>query len=346
MRQAGCLRGPWRRVSAGLADRIAENVEGYVVMQAVPATSVPDSVTRRAEDVLAETHSDSRVSVTIVTRDRRDTLLGTLERLGALPECPSITVVDNGSTDGTAEAIRTACPSVNVIALRHNLGAAARTIGVERSRSPYVAFSDDDSWWAPGALARAADLLDHHPHLGLIAARVLVGADEQDDPVCAMMASSPLGREPGAPGPSVLGFIACGSVVRRAAYLAAGGFHRRFGVGGEEELLATDLTAAGWQVCYVDDVLAHHYPSPSRDPRRRQQIQARNALWFAWLRRHPRTALDRTLVALKRARTDPAMRAPLVEALRGLPWIVRERRRVPPAIEDGLRLLDRQAAHG
>ena len=116
----------------------------------------------------------ARVSVTMVTRDRRDTTLATLGRLLALPEQPPITVVDNGSHDGKVDAIRAAWPTVDVVALTSNLGAAARTIGVQRSRSPYVAFSDDDSWWAPGALALAADTLDAYPRLGLLATRVLV----------------------------------------------------------------------------------------------------------------------------------------------------------------------------
>ena len=117
----------------------------------------------------------ARVSVTMITRDRRDTTLAALGQLLALPEQPPITVIDNGSRDGTVEAVRAAWPTVEVVALTSNLGAAARTIGVPRSRSPYVAFSDDDSWWAPGALALAAATLDAHPELGLLAARVLVG---------------------------------------------------------------------------------------------------------------------------------------------------------------------------
>jgi hypothetical protein len=51
---------------------------------------------------------------------------------------------------------------------------------------------------------------------------------------------------PDLPGPPVLGFIACGGIVRRAAFLEVGGFNSRLGVGGEEELLAVDLTARGW----------------------------------------------------------------------------------------------------
>jgi GT2 family glycosyltransferase len=56
--------------------------------------------------VIPLTDGQDRVSVTMVTRDRRDTLLASIARLMELPERPSITVVDNGSTDGTVAAVR------------------------------------------------------------------------------------------------------------------------------------------------------------------------------------------------------------------------------------------------
>ena len=39
----------------------------------------------------------------------------------------------------------------------------------------------------------------------------------------------------------MLGFLACGAVARRSAVLACGGFHERYGFGGEEQLLAIDM---------------------------------------------------------------------------------------------------------
>ena len=49
--------------------------------------------------------ADRRVSVAMATRDRRDEVLRSLERLLALPEQPAITLLDNGSRDGTATAV-------------------------------------------------------------------------------------------------------------------------------------------------------------------------------------------------------------------------------------------------
>jgi GT2 family glycosyltransferase len=283
--------------------------------------------------------SPAPVAVVIATRNRGTELLSTLARLGALHEQPPTVVVDNGSTDGTAELVRANYPGVQVVGLRRNQGGAARTVGARLVDSPYVAFSDDDSWWAPGALRRAAELLERHPRLAVLAARVLVGPDERLDPVCREMARSPLPPAADLPGPSVLGFIACGAVVRRAAFLEVGGFDVRLGVGGEEELLSVDLAARGWGLAYVEEVVAHHHPSPSRDPSGRRRVQVRNALWSAWLRRPLGGAARQTAHLAALAMHQPGAWSGMLLALLGLPWVLRERRPVPRELEAELRTL-------
>jgi GT2 family glycosyltransferase len=278
--------------------------------------------------------------VVVATRNRRDSLLEVLARLEALPERPAVVVVDNGSTDRTADAVRGAHPEVTVVETGRNLGAGARTLGAERAQTPFVAFADDDSWWAPGALAEAVRLLEAHPRLAVVAARVLVGPDEADDPVCVAMAASPLGRDGRLPGPFVLGFVACGAVVRRDAFLSVGGFRERLGVGGEEALLAIDLARQGWELVYAPGVVAHHHPSAVRDVARRRRVELRNALWVAWLRRPAARALAATWRLTRRAPADRAHREALREALRGLPWALRSRRRVPDGLERALAKLE------
>ncbi|MEU8249160.1 glycosyltransferase [Nonomuraea sp. NPDC048916] len=72
-------------------------------------------------------------------------------------------MVDNGSTDVTVCFVQRHFPHVRVVEAGCNLGAPARNLGVELAETPYVAFADDDSWWAAGALELAAHLLDAHP---------------------------------------------------------------------------------------------------------------------------------------------------------------------------------------
>jgi GT2 family glycosyltransferase len=286
------------------------------------------------------------VSVVIATRDRRDELLHTLDRLADLPERPPVIVVDNGSTDGGPEAVRAEYPEVTVLALGTNHGAPARNRGVAAATTPYVAFADDDSWWAPGALARAADAFDTHPRLAVVAARTLVGPDERLDPVSAEMARSPLpppaanGDGAPLPGPPVLGFVACAAVVRRDAFLAAGGFSDVVFFMGEEQMLALDLASAGWHLAYLDDVVAHHHPSSSaRAPEARRALIARNDLLTTWMRRPLGVVASRTAAMARAALTDPVQRSALRQAAGRIPRAVRERRAIPAAVERQVRLL-------
>ena len=286
------------------------------------------------------------MSVVIATRDRRDELLHTLDRLADLPERPPVIVVDNGSTDGGPEAVRAEHPEVTVLALGTNHGAPARNRGVAAATTPYVAFADDDSWWAPGALARAADAFDTHPRLAVVAARTLVGPDERLDPVSAEMARSPLpppaatGDGAPLPGPPVLGFVACAAVVRRDAFLAAGGFSDVVFFMGEEQMLALDLASAGWHLAYLDEVVAHHHPSSSaRAPEARRALIARNDLLTTWMRRPLGVVASRTAAMARAALTDPVQRSALRQAAGRIPRAVRERRAIPAAVERQVRLL-------
>jgi GT2 family glycosyltransferase len=283
----------------------------------------------------------SRIGVVVATRDRSETLAGTLARLAALPDRGPVVVVDNGSRgDATARVAARAGPGVRLIRLERDMGAAARTVGVQALDSEAVAICDDDSWWEPGSLARAAELMRDHPRLGLLAARIEVGPGRRLDPTCAVMARSPLPAPSDLPGPPVLGFVACGAIVRRSAYLQVGGFERRFGFGGEESLLALDLAAAGWQLAYVAEVVAHHQPAARDDAARgrRRAVELRNRLWLTWLRRRAPAAIARTLTlaagGIRGGQADAVL-----AAVRGLPWALARRRVLPPEIERAVRML-------
>jgi GT2 family glycosyltransferase len=271
------------------------------------------------------------VSIVVLTHNRAEELRRTLACLFALPEeCPVI-VVDNASTDATAALVAREFPQARLVSLRDNIGAAARNVGVRMAGTPYVAFCDDDSWWAGGSLRYAASVLDANPRVAALCARILLGPDESEDPVCKELASSPLPRA-GLPGPALLGFIACATVFRREAFLQAGGYEPRFFVGGEEELLTLDLLARGWHIVYLSELTIHHHPSPYRDNRRRRQIVLRNTLWVAWLRLPLASALKQTWRNCLASGDRRVAAAALMEALREAPWVWRQRSVMPPEV--------------
>ena len=277
--------------------------------------------------------ADPRVAVVVITHQRRDELLLALRRLLDLPERPHVVVVDNGSTDGTAEAVRERFPAVELIASPENLGAVGRNVGVARLDTPYVAFCDDDTWWEPGSLRAAADVLDAHPGLAVVTGRIQVEPAGTDDPIVAELRDSPVRGAEWLPGPALGSFLAGASVLRREAFLEVGGFSARLWLGGEEELMAGDLAAAGWELCYLPVLTVHHQASRARDPHRRRRDGIRNTLWTTWLRRPVRPALRRTAHLLRTVPRDRVTARALLAAVAGIPWVLRERRVLPPHVE-------------
>nr|WP_284289660.1 glycosyltransferase [Angustibacter aerolatus] len=84
-----------------------------------------------------------RVTVVVTCHHQRDSTLRTVGRLTG-----PVVVVDNGSHDGTVEALQAlGRDDVTVVPLRRDAGTAARRVGVLAVRTPLVAFADDGWWW-------------------------------------------------------------------------------------------------------------------------------------------------------------------------------------------------------
>lgn len=193
----------------------------------------------------------------------------------------------------------------------------------------------------PDATTIAEELFDAHPTVALLAARTIVWPGEREDPLVGMLASSPLGHDPGLPGPSILGFLACSAIVRKNAFEAVGGFSSILHFRGEERLLAWDLAANGWDLCFCPRLVAHHNPSNVRPANAVQDARStRNDALTTWLRRPARDCVVAGVEFARIAAMDRAHSRALAEALRLLPAVVRERRRLPAEVEASLALLE------
>ncbi len=139
----------------------------------------------------------------------------------------------------------------------------------------------------------------------------------------------------------MLGFLACSAIVRRSAFLQSGGFSTVLHFGAEEQQLSYDLAAAGWQLCYRADIVAHHHPSRSRpSPGWRRRMEARNQLLIAWQRRPADVCEAQLRRLLARARREPGLLGALISAAIRLPSALARRRLLPAAVERQARLLE------
>jgi GT2 family glycosyltransferase len=115
------------------------------------------------------------VSVVVVAWRARDEVLrciGSLVRNAGLMH--EAIVVDDGSNDGTPQALRHEFPDVRVLAKPRNEGlVAGRNSALPLVRGRYVLMLDADTEVRPGAIPALAAVLDEQPNVGLVGPKLV-----------------------------------------------------------------------------------------------------------------------------------------------------------------------------
>ncbi len=104
--------------------------------------------------------STPRISVIIPTYNRADFLAEALASIAAQTLLPfEVIVVDDGSTDHTADVVRASALPVLYVCQDHVGVASARNRGLEKSRGDLIAWLDSDDLWEPEFLATCVSVL-------------------------------------------------------------------------------------------------------------------------------------------------------------------------------------------
>lgn len=89
-------------------------------------------------------------------------------------------VIDDGSTDGTLEVLRSYGDRITLIEQRNQGSAVARNAGLAAARGEFIAFLDSDDIWLPGKLRLQVDHLLRHPEIGMVYSGWAVWKPEAD----------------------------------------------------------------------------------------------------------------------------------------------------------------------
>ena len=117
------------------------------------------------------------LSIVIASYNARPDLERCLESLHASPpRAPhEIIVVDNGSTDGSADAARK-WPAIRVVEQRENLGFAhANNVGIRAGSGENLLLLNSDTIVPAGAIDRMLEILDAHPGVAVVGPRLVDG---------------------------------------------------------------------------------------------------------------------------------------------------------------------------
>ncbi|MDE2997551.1 MAG: glycosyltransferase family 2 protein [Gemmatimonadota bacterium] len=217
------------------------------------------------------------VTAVVVNWNSGDDLLRCVASLIAATErLPlDVVVVDNGSSDGSPEALDAFGDVVSLVETEGNLGfGSGVNRGVRRCAAPYVLVLNPDVTVAPDAIERLLDYLEANDRVGVVGPRLV---DERGQ------AQRSFGRAPGLAGEICRKFLlhlvfpflkfgcrasrrrtpvgwvtgAC-FLMRRSAFGAVGGMDDAIFMYYEDVDLCLRLGKAGWSVAYLPEACAFH----------------------------------------------------------------------------------------
>ena len=289
-----------------------------------------------------------RIAVVILSFNQREQTLICLRHLVALAQGEGpfdVLVWDNGSIDGTAEAVRETFPVVSVHACTRNLGVAggrnaAARMALENFEPDLLLFLDNDIYVRKGFVSALARVFSESgsARIGQVQAKLLLS----DQPgIINYGGGSNLQFWRGNTRPVGCGevdrgqydrrkpCVACGGamMVRAGVFQQLGGFDELFSPYGPEDIdFSLRLQGAGWECWYIPDAVGlhdfnHTFASQGYTE---QYAQHRSKHWIDLMRRHasPMQWAGFLFVGLpiiaSRVMLREARKGNLIAALRGL----------------------------
>lgn len=235
------------------------------------------------------------VSIVTICWNRKQEILESLKGIHQVRfDALEVIVVDNGSTDGTAEAIKEAYPTVRLIRLPENIGIKAYNKGFQIACGEYIIILDDDSFPHAEAVQRMVEKFQQDAQLGVVAFDVR--NYYQYDDVKEAESQVPEKNTAATSSHYLMAFNGAGAGVRRNVLEEAGYYPEEFFLYWNEQDTAFRILNRGYKIEFFSDVVAYHKYSPkNRLSWRAPYYYTRNAFWLIWKNYPISAAIGKTM---------------------------------------------------
>ncbi len=231
--------------------------------------------------------NSERTSVIISNFNTAAILEECLSNLREVNSSLEVIVVDNASSDGSAEMVRDKFPQVILLTPGKNLGlSASYNLGLTKASGAMLLFLGSDAFPEEGTIAGVADYLTTHPEVGLATCKLILrdGSLDRDahrgfpTPWTALTHFLSLDRifngshlfdryflgyedtnQPHEIDLCISHFM----LVRKEVFDKIGGFDEDFFVYGEDVDFCYRVKEAGWKIMYLPQWQATHYKGAS-----------------------------------------------------------------------------------
>ena len=165
-------------------------------------------------------------------------------------------VVDNGSTDGTAEFLKSQKHLTYVREERRGLP-KAQNAGLRVAGGDIVSFTDDDCYVTPNYIEALRSAFDYNPHVDFVSGRILL-FDPEDKPITINTGTEPKVYPAYSymPPGEVQG---CNMAFRRSAIDRVGGFDEYLPSAADVGIVADVLQSGGAGIFDPNIVIYHHH---------------------------------------------------------------------------------------
>jgi GT2 family glycosyltransferase len=205
------------------------------------------------------------VTVLILTWNRRNDVLETVQSIYEQAYRNfEIIVVDNGSTDGTVDAVRQAYPQVRLVALDRNMGVAkGRNAGIVAARGDIVFCLDSDASPGHDSMTNLVRRFQADPKLGVINSKIVNAYTREIDHTAGWSYTE---RDKADQDREFLSFTfsAGGCAIRTEVFDRVGLFWELMFFGGEELDYSMRVWDAGYKIVYYPESVIYHRVSPQR----------------------------------------------------------------------------------